>query len=109
MLMLIMSIAVVLDVAEKLDEFLKNAAKLEEILVDYYLNFILYYSNLFSALIIFLAVIWFTAKMARDTEIVPILSSGVSFKRFSTAILLRRHGPGHCFTGSQSFSYPTSQ
>lgn len=77
----IMSIAVVFDVSEKIDDFIKNKAPLKAILIDYYLNFVLYYGNLFSALLIFISVIFFTTKLANRTEFIAILSSGVSFKR----------------------------
>lgn len=76
-----MSIAVVFDVSEKIDDFLKHQVPLSEILLTYYLNFVIYYSNLFSALLIFIAVIFFTSKLANRTEFIAILSSGVSFKR----------------------------
>lgn len=76
-----MLIAVIFDISERIDDFLKNSPPLKAIAVDYYFNFVLYYSNLFSSLLIFIAVIFFTAKMAGDSEIVAILSSGVSFKR----------------------------
>lgn len=82
MLVLVMSISVVFDISEKIEDFISRKVPLESILFDYYINFILYYSNLFSALFIFLAVLLFTSRMAKNTEIVPILSSGVSFKRF---------------------------
>lgn len=78
-LAMLMSIAVVFDFAEKFDEFHK--ASWSELLFEYYLNFIFYYSNLFSSLIIFLSVIFFTSKMARNNEIVAILNSGMSFNR----------------------------
>ncbi len=76
-----MSIAMVFDVSEKIDDFLKNDVPLTEILFTYYLNFVIYYGNLFSALLIFIAVIFFTSKLANRTEFIAILSSGVSFKR----------------------------
>ncbi len=78
---LIISIAVIFDVAEKIDDFMEKEAPLRAILFDYYLNFIPYFANLFSALFTFIAVIFFTSRMAYNTEIVAILSSGVSFKR----------------------------
>lgn len=80
-LAIIMSIAMVFDVSEKIDDFLKNNVPLTEILFTYYLNFVIYYGNLFSALLIFIAVIFFTSKLANRTEFIAILSSGVSFKR----------------------------
>lgn len=82
MLTLVMSISVVFDISEKIDDFIERGAPLEVIIYDYYVNFILYYANLFSALFIFLAVLLFTARMAKRSEIIPILSSGISFKRF---------------------------
>ena len=75
-------IIVIFDVSEKLDDFLRHQAPLYEIIFNYYAGFIPFYLNFLSPLINFIAVIFFTAKMADQTEIVPILSSGVSFKRF---------------------------
>ncbi|KAB2806765.1 LptF/LptG family permease [Phaeocystidibacter luteus] len=80
---LLMLIAVVIDISEKLDDFTTNGATLEEIVFDYYANFIVFYGNLFSALILFLATIYFTSKLANNTEIVPILTGGRSFARFT--------------------------
>lgn len=81
MIALIMSIAVVFDVSERLEKFIKNEAPIEAIVFDYYLHFIFYYGNLFSSLFIFLSVLLFTSQMAQRTEMVAILASGVSFKR----------------------------
>ncbi len=78
---LIMTIAVIFDVAEKMDDFMGKNAPLRAIVFDYYLNFIPYFANLFSSLFVFIAVIFFTSKMAYNTEIIAILSSGVSFRR----------------------------
>lgn len=81
MIALIISIAVVFDINEKVDKFITNAASMKEIVFDYYLNFIPYYTNLFSPLFVFLAVIFFTSKMANNSEIIAILSNGISFQR----------------------------
>lgn len=81
MITLILSISVVFDINEKIDKFMSNSAPLKEIIFNYYLNFIPYYANLFSPLFIFLAVIFFTSKMASNSEIIALLSNGVSFKR----------------------------
>lgn len=81
-LMLIMAIAVVFDISQKTEDFAKATATTKEIVVDYYLNFVVYYSNLFSGLLIFIAVLLFTSRLAGRTEIVAALSSGVSFPRF---------------------------
>ncbi|WP_291401942.1 LptF/LptG family permease [Daejeonella sp.] len=75
-------IIVIFDVSEKLDDFIRHQAPISEIIFSYYAGFIPFYLNFLSPLINFIAVIFFTAKMADQTEIVPILSSGVSFKRF---------------------------
>lgn len=82
MLGVIMILATVFDLAEKLTEFLQNNATAYEVIVEYYVNFILFYGNMFSSMIIFVSVIWFTAKMAQDTEIIPIWNSGRKFGRF---------------------------
>ena len=80
-LALIIVIAVVFDISEKLDDFIERKAPLNAIVFDYYLNFIPYFANLFAPLFIFISVIFFTAKMAANTEIIAILNSGVSFRR----------------------------
>ncbi len=81
MIALIISIAVVFDINEKIDKFMTNNATFKGIVFDYYLNFIPYYTNLFSPLFVFLAVIFFTSKLANNSEIIAILSTGISFKR----------------------------
>ena len=80
-IVLILSIAVVFDLTEKLDNFVEHDAPLKAIIFDYYLNFIPYYMNMFSPLFTFIAVIFITSKMASNTEIISILASGVSFRR----------------------------
>lgn len=81
MITLILSIAVVFDINEKIDKFISSGVTLKEIIFDYYVNFVPFYANLFSPLFIFLAVIFFTSKMANNSEIIAILSNGISFKR----------------------------
>ncbi|MDR2002837.1 MAG: LptF/LptG family permease [Prevotella sp.] len=80
-IILIISIAVVFDINEKLDKFLDKKAPLTAIIFDYYVNFVPYYTNLFSALFVFIAVIFFTSKLADNSEIIAMLSNGMSFKR----------------------------
>ncbi|MBC7912880.1 MAG: LptF/LptG family permease, partial [Pyrinomonadaceae bacterium] len=75
-------IMVIFDVSERLDDFIKHDAPLSKIIFEYYAGFIPFYLNYLSPLINFIAVIFFTAKMADQTEIVPILSGGFSFNRF---------------------------
>ena len=80
-IILIISITIVFDFSEKIDNFIDKEAPFKAVIFDYYVNFIPYFANLFSALFTFISVIYFTSKMAYDTEIIAILSSGVSFKR----------------------------
>lgn len=75
-------ISVVFDISEKLDDFLKGNATTSQIIFEYYGGFIPFYLNFLSPLINFIAVIFFTAKMADQTEIVPILCGKASFNRF---------------------------
>lgn len=80
-IVVIISIAIVFDFAERLDDFLEKKAPLEKILFDYYLNFIPYFVNLFTPLFVFISVIFFTSKLAQRSEIIAMLSSGINFKR----------------------------
>ncbi|MDL2289832.1 LptF/LptG family permease [Paludibacteraceae bacterium OttesenSCG-928-F17] len=80
-MILILSIAIVFDLTEKLDKFYDNQAPLKEIVLDYYVNFVPYYMNMFSSLFTFISVIFFTSKMANNTEVIAMLASGVSFNR----------------------------
>ena len=78
---LILSIAVVFDFNEKMDRFMSHEAPWSAIIFDYYLNFIPYFANLFSSLFVFIAVIFFTSKLAENSEIIAMFSTGMSFKR----------------------------
>ena len=78
---LIISIAVVFDINENIDRFINNKAPINAIIFDYYLNFIPYFSNLFSPLFVFISVIFFTSKLAENSEIIAMMSTGMSFKR----------------------------
>jgi len=80
-ILIIISIAVVFDVSEKVEDFIEKSAPFKSIVFDYYMNFVPYFANLFSSLFTFVAVIFFTSKMAYNTEIIAILSNGVSFRR----------------------------
>lgn len=80
-IVLIISIALVFDASENIDKFLSRDAPMSAILFDYYLNFIPYYTNLFSQLFVFVAVILFTTKLAENSEIIAMMSTGVSFNR----------------------------
>mgnify|MGYP001428611841 CR=1 FL=1 len=85
---LIVCIAVVFDISEKVDDFIERQAPLKAIIFDYYLNFIPYFANLFSPLFVFISVIFFTSKMAGQTEIIAILNSGISYNRFLRPYLI---------------------
>jgi lipopolysaccharide export system permease protein len=78
---LIILVAVVFDFSEKVDDFISHKAPLRDIIFQYYLNFIPFFSNLFSYLFVFIAVIFFTSKMSVHSEITAILSTGVSYRR----------------------------
>lgn len=78
---MIILVVIIFDLAENIGDFMAAHIPFSEIMIGYYLNFIPYFVNQFSGLFTFIAVIFFTSKMAYDTEIIAILSSGVSFKR----------------------------
>ena len=80
-LILIIGIVIIFDISEKIDNFVAKEAPLRAIIFDYYVNFVPYFMNMFSPLFVFITVIFFTSKMAADTEIVAILSCGISFHR----------------------------
>jgi lipopolysaccharide export system permease protein len=81
MLGLFAPIGIVIDVSEKVNKMIENKIPLQEILIYYY-HFTIYFTNLLFPIFLFLSVIWFTTKLANDTEIIAILSSGISFTRF---------------------------
>ena len=76
---LILAITVMFDINEKLDAFLK--APLSATVFDYFLNFLPYFANQFSPLFTFIAVIFFTSKLADNSEIIAMLSTGMSYNR----------------------------
>lgn len=79
---LLILIVIVFDVSENIDSFIKNEASFKEVVLHYYIPFIPYFINLFIYLFVFISVIFFTSKLAGHTEIIAILSSGISFRRF---------------------------
>jgi lipopolysaccharide export system permease protein len=81
MLLMFIPIGIVIDVSEKVNRMLENKVAFSEIAM-YYLNFTIYFANLLFPIFLFLSVIWFTSKLANNTEIIAILSSGISFSRF---------------------------
>ena len=80
-LVLIIGIVIIFDISEKIDDFVAKNAPLKLIIFDYYVNFVPYYVNMFSPLFVFITVIFFTSRMAANSEIVAILSCGVSYHR----------------------------
>ena len=78
---MIIVIVVVFDYVEKVDDFTESNAPLSGIIFDYYLNFVPSFINQFSGLFTFIAVIFFTSKLAYQTEIIAMLSGGMSFRR----------------------------
>ncbi len=82
-LVLLLPIAIAIDVSEKVDKFLRHAdLSTSEIIKDYYVHFIVIFGNTFMPLALFIAVIFFTSKIASNTEIIAIHSAKVSFTRF---------------------------
>jgi len=81
MLLLFIPIGITINLAEKIDKILENQVPFSEVAL-YYLHFTIYFANLLFPLFLFLSVIWFTSKLANNTEVIAFLSSGVSFYRF---------------------------
>jgi len=80
-LLFIIGIVIIFDISEKVDDFVSHHAPIQAIIFDYYVNFVPYFINMFSPLFVFITVIFFTSRMAANTEIIAILSCGVSYKR----------------------------
>lgn len=90
---IIVVIAVIFDFNEKIDKLTQSHAPMQKIIFDYYVNFVPYFANLFSPLFVFIAVIFFTSKLADNSEIIAMKSTGMSFRRllrpymFSAALI----------------------
>lgn len=80
-ILLIIGIVIIFDISEKIDDFVSKQAPLHSIIFDYYVNFIPYFMNMFSPLFVFITVIFFTSRLAANSEIIAILSCGISFHR----------------------------
>ena len=87
-IVLIIAITVVFDINEKIEHFLKPEVTIYEITFDYYVNFIPYFIGLFSPLFTFIAVIFFTSRLADRSEIIAMLSNGISFNRLILPYLI---------------------
>ena len=81
-LTLLLLVVIVIDISEKIDDFMEHDLNMWTIISEYYLHFIPYFANLFSPLFIFISVVFFTSKLADNSEIIAIFNSGMSFKRF---------------------------
>ena len=80
-LLIVVAIVIIFDISEKIDSFVEKEAPLHDIIFEYYLNFLPFILNMFSPLFVFITVIFFTSKLAANSEIIAILSSGISFRR----------------------------
>lgn len=80
-IVLIMAITIVFDLTEKLDKLSEHNAPLDKIVFEYYLNLLPFYFNMFSPLFVFISVIFFTSKLAGNSEIIAMQASGISFRR----------------------------
>lgn len=87
MILLFIPIGIMVDMAEKIDKFKENEVPTKAI-IDYYLDFTWYFGSLLFPIFLFLAVIWFTSKLANNTEVIALLSSGISFSRFLRPYLI---------------------
>ncbi|NQX97286.1 MAG: YjgP/YjgQ family permease [Flavobacteriales bacterium] len=87
-IILIICVIIVFDLSEKLEDFIKNEAPLKAIVFDYYLNLVPYFANMLSPLFVFISVIFFTSKMASNSEIVAILAGGIKFSRLLRPFLI---------------------
>lgn len=87
-ILLIIGIVIIIDISEKIGDFVAKEAPLHAIVFDYYLNFIPYFMNMYSPMFVFITVIFFTSRMAADSEIVAILSCGVSYHRMMVPYLV---------------------
>ncbi len=81
MIVMFMPIGIIVDVSEKINRILESGVAFKDVAV-YYVHFIVYFANLLFPLLLFLSIIWFTSNLANKTEIIAILSSGISFNRF---------------------------
>ncbi|MFA6591882.1 MAG: LptF/LptG family permease [Bacteroidales bacterium] len=87
-ILLIIGIVIIFDISEKIDDFVALHAPLRAVILDYYVNFVPYFMNMFSPLFVFITVIFFTSKMASNSEIIAILSCGVSYHRMMVPYII---------------------
>ena len=87
-IVLIITISVIFDFTEKIDNFLENSAPAKAIVFDYYMNFIPFFANMFTPLFAFISVIFFTSKLANNSEIIAMLAGGMSFRRLMVPYMI---------------------
>lgn len=87
-LLLIIGIVIIFDISEKIDDFVANEAPLKAIIFNYYVNFIPFFINMYSPMFVFITVIFFTSKMAANSEIIAILSGGISYHRMMVPYMI---------------------
>ena len=87
MLIMFIPIGIIIDVSEKVDKMIEYKIPFSAIAI-YYFNFTIYFANLLFPIFLFLSIIWFTSKLANNTEVIAILSSGISFTRFMRPYLI---------------------
>lgn len=87
-ILLLSVIIVIFDISEKIDDFVQKEAPLRSIIFDYYVNFVPYFLNMYSPMFVFLTVIFFTSRMTQDSEVVAMLSSGISYHRLMLPYLV---------------------
>jgi lipopolysaccharide export system permease protein len=80
-LLILLSISVIIDISERMDDFIDNDASLWLIIFDYYVNFVIFIGNFLSPFFIFIAVIYFTSRLAYRSEFIAMLGNGISFNR----------------------------
>ena len=100
MMGMVIALTVLVDLVEKIDDFIDRQVSAKDVIFGYYANFIPYYANLLAPVCIFLSVIFFTSRLASRTEIVPMLSAGISFYRLLVPYLLVS-----CFLAMLSFYF----
>ncbi|MCQ2139840.1 MAG: LptF/LptG family permease [Bacteroidales bacterium] len=107
-LILIIAIVIIFDISEKIEKFVANEAPLKEIIFSYYLNFIPYFINMFSPLFVFITVIFFTSRLAANSEIIAILSGGISYHRMMVPYMVAAGVIALLSLGLNLYVIPTS-
>ena len=107
-ILLMIAIVIMFDYIQKVDSFIKKSAPMEAIIFDYYMNFIPYFINLLSPLFVFISVIFFTAQLADNSEIIAMLASGLNFKRLMRPYMISATIIAACTFMLNSYIIPPS-